>query len=107
MAEVPISSGSNPSSNSSSSIGSRNNNNPNYHQLNLAGELLSLLSTASLIHVLKSMIVTVSRASLDSAYFLKKPSAYVEVIIDGKLIRKTEAVKSNHEPVWCNETFTV
>jgi len=85
MAETPVSGGSNPSSSSSSSLGSRNNNNPNYHQLNLA----------------------VTKATLDPAYFLKKPSAYIEVLIDGKLIRKTDAVKSTHEPVWCNESFTV
>lgn len=104
MAETPISGGSNPSSSSSSSLGSRNNNNPNYHQLNLAGKLLSYRECYSVANM---VIVTVSRATLDPAHFLKKPSAYVEVVIDGKSIRKTDAVKSSHEPVWCNETFTV
>jgi len=63
----------------------RNNNHPNYHQLNLS----------------------VLKASFDSAVCPKKPTAYVEVHVDGKLVRKTEAIKNSLEPVWNNETFTV
>ena len=49
----------------------------------------------------------VLKANFDSAVFSKKPTAYVEVHVDGKLVRKTEAIKNSLEPVWNNETFTL
>ena len=47
------------------------------------------------------------RAKIDPISITKKPSAYVEVTVDGKLARKTEIVKNTYEPTWSNETFTV
>lgn len=68
-----------------STSSARNNNHPTFHQLNF----------------------TVLRAVIDAALITKKPSPYVEVVVDGKSVRKTEVVKNTHEPTWSNETFTV
>lgn len=70
---------------SSGSSSSRNNNQPLFHQLNLS----------------------VLKATVDPVCVTKKPSPYVEVLVDGKVVRKTEAVKNSHEATWSNETFTV
>lgn len=51
--------------------------------------------------------MTVLKATVDPACITKKPSPYVEILVDGKVVRKTEAVKNTHEPTWSNETFTV
>jgi C2 domain len=56
---------------------------------------------------LSNIFTPVLKASFDSAVCPKKPTAYVEVHLDGKLVRKTEAIKNSLEPVWNNETFTV
>ncbi|CAB3376534.1 Hypothetical predicted protein [Cloeon dipterum] len=49
--------------------------------------------------------LTVDRAQLKRVSFLK-PNPYVEVTIDDKNSRKTEVLKSTHQPKW-NEEFTV
>lgn len=99
MADTVVSTGS-----SSSSSGSRSNS--SYHQLNLSGfkHLRQLVFIKLLI---ESYSRTVLKATVDPSCVAKKPSPYVEVLVDGKVVRKTEVVKNSHDPVWTNETFTV
>ncbi len=90
-----------------SSSSPRNNNHPTYHQLNLSSN--SIKSTSFLCFYLLFIFFShpVLRAKIDPACITKKPSAYVEVSVDGKVVRKTETVKSTHEPTWANESFTM
>jgi hypothetical protein len=60
-----------------------------------------------LFYHLHSLFYLVLRAAIDAALITKKPSPYVEVVVDGKSVRKTEVVKNTYEPTWSNETFTV
>ncbi|XP_059474328.1 E3 ubiquitin-protein ligase Su(dx) [Neocloeon triangulifer] len=49
--------------------------------------------------------LTIDRAQLRRVTFLK-PNPYVELTIDDKNVRKTEVLKSTHQPKW-NEEFTI
>ena len=90
---------------SPTSASSRNNNQPHLHQLNLSGS--RNFYTKSIQEWVITFSIAVLKATVDPSCITKKPSPYVEILVDGKVIRKTEAVKNTHEPTWANETFTV
>ena len=90
--------------NSSSSSGSRNTT--SFHQLNFTG--MTLLQDFHESTYSKSFLLCpVLKATVDASCIPKKPSPYVEILVDGKVVRKTESLKNTHEPTWTNETFTV
>ena len=79
------------------STSSRNNNQASLNQLNLSGS--RNFHTKSIQELVITFSIAVLKPTVDSFCITKKPSPYVKILVDGKVIFKAKAVKKHS---WTN-----